>query len=110
MRDVDLLAQKIDSLVDVTTRTSDSVSELTKAVTTLLIQTSHFEQLRVEDNRRMDKMDAALETLRKECRDEQANIYKLIGIMASKVDKALPVIAIMTVVITGISVAALVGK
>jgi len=108
--DIDLLAQKIDTLVDVSNKTSDSVSELTRAVTTLLIQTQNFEKQRVEDHKRMDRQDMALIEYKKECKQEHANIYRLLGIVQSKVDKALPIVGIMSLVITTIAIAALSGE
>lgn len=119
-RDVRILADKIDGLVKVSIETSSSVSaltkvsneasesimELTKAVTVLVTQTGNFEQQRIEDHKRMDKMESNLEMHKKDCRESESNLYKTISKLKEKVDTAMPILSIVIAVITAVLVAA----
>lgn len=106
MGSLEILANKIELLADVQSRGMEKTDKLTEAVTTLVAQSSHFEQLRAEDNHRMDKIDHSIQVLRQDLFAALEKQSERINSNTSRLDQAKPIIGILLVVFTGMIVAA----
>lgn len=108
MNSLETLATKIEALAEIQKESVKTTSELTKAVTELLVQSSHFEKLRAEDNHRMDKSDQAIALIRSDIDTKIHCCHEKINTLSNKVNQHIPVIALFTIVCGAALVAVLV--
>lgn len=73
----EVLESKLDMLAEMQKDQQHETKELTKAVTTLVTQTKHFESMRIEDHKRMDKIEVSHEGLERVVSAHSSQISEL---------------------------------
>ena len=104
----EILQVKIDAIFEAQQASNLKTDKLTDAVTVLVTNSVHFEKMRAEDHRRMDKIEESVKDLRSDVFKKIASVEERVFSNTSILDQSKSSITLISIV-TGATALAVLG-